>query len=299
MKKPILLLGCEEQSLPEPSENNIDIETVNEFSDSVLGEDSIWDHAFDESDKIEIPTYLNNPIKTGLSYMDYILGEAGLYPTQCTILTGDPGCGKTTMALEMASSMRGNGTVVAFASCEMRKEMVAKFQKRLKAEHPIKVITDKIVRTRKGQTRIPFASHVPTLIQTCERIRAQNPNRPFVLIVDSLQELDDGHFKSGRKTSKTAYRALEHLNNYCKQTECALVVIGQVTKNGQMAGSNGIKHLIDAHLHLSKEEKDEDLRGARILQATKNRFAGCGQVVFLQMKASGLHEIARVSETGL
>ena len=110
---------------------------------------------------------------------------------------------------------------------------------------------------------------------------------------------DDGHFKSGRKTSKTAYRALEHLNNYCKQTECALVVIGQVTKSGQMAGSNGIKHLIDAHLHISKEEKDEDLRGARILQATKNRFAGCGQIVFLQMKASGLHEIARVSDSGL
>ena len=296
----IKLLGCEEQAAPQPKpDEGINIESVREFSDNVLQEDDIWSHAFDESDNIEIPKYLDNPIKTGIGYMDYILGEAGFYPTQCTILTGDPGCGKTTMELEMASSMRGHGTVVAFASCEMRKEMVAKFQKRLKAEHPIKVITDKIVRTKKGQTRIPFASHVPTLIETCERIRAQHPGRPFVLIVDSLQELDDGHFKSGRKTSKTAYRALEHLNNYCKQTECALVVIGQVTKSGQMAGSNGIKHLIDAHLHISKEEKDEDLRGARILQATKNRFAGCGQIVFLQMKATGLHEIARVSDSGL
>jgi len=303
MKQEIILLGCEEQAPPktkqEPKDEGIKIETVNEFNDSVLKDDDIWAYAFDESDDIEIPKYLDNPIKTGIGYMDYILGEAGFYPTQCTILTGDPGCGKTTMALEMASTMRGLGTTVAFASCEMRKEMVAKFQKRLKADHPIKVITDKIVRTKKGQTRIPFASHVPTLIETCERIRAQNPGRPFVLIVDSLQELDDGNFKSGRKTSKTAYRALEHLNNYCKQTECALIVIGQVTKSGQMAGSNGIKHLIDAHLHISKEEKDEDLRGARILQATKNRFAGCGQVVFLQMKASGLHEIARVSDSGL
>ena len=303
MKQEIILLGCEEQAQPEtktaPKGPSIKIETVNEFSDSVLKDDDIWAHAFDESDNIDIPTYLDNPIKTGIGYMDYILGEAGFYPTQSTVLTGDPGCGKTTLALEMASSMRGLGTTVAFASCEMRKEMVAKFQKRLKADHPIKVITDKIVKTKTGQTRIPFASHVPTLIETCERIRAQNPNRPFVLIVDSLQELNDGQFKSGRKTSKTAYRALEHLNNYCKQTECALIVIGQVTKSGQMAGSNGIKHLIDAHLHISKEEKDEDLRGARILQATKNRFAGCGQVVFLQMKATGLHEIARVSDNGI
>jgi DNA repair protein RadA/Sms len=303
MNQPVKLLGCEIQQLPKEKTDKqtegIIIETINEFDAKVFKDDAVWDHAYDESNDIEIPKYLDNPIKSGIGYMDYILGEAGFYPTQSTILTGDPGCGKTTLALEMASAMRGLGTTVAFASCEMRREMVAKFQKRLKAVHPIKVITDKIVQTKSGKTRIPFASHVPTLIETCERIRAQNPGRPFVLIVDSLQELNDGQFKSGRKTSKTAYRSLEHLNNYCKQTECALIVIGQVTKSGLMAGSNGIKHLIDAHLHISKEEKDEDLGGARILQATKNRFAGCGQIVFLQMKATGLHEIARVSDSGL
>jgi len=300
MNKP-LLLGVTDHEAPKTQEAKpeINLNDIREFTERDLADESIWDHAYDESTDIEIPKYLDNPIKTGLGYMDYILGEAGFYPTQCTILTGDPGCGKTTMALEMASAMRGLGTIVAFASCEMRREMVAKFQLRLKAEHPVKVITDKVVRTSRGSSRIPFASHVPTLIETCERIRAQNPNRPFVLIVDSLQELDDGHFKSGRKTSKTAFRALERLNNYCKQTECALVVIGQVTKSGQMAGSNGIKHLIDAHLHLSVEQKDEEMRGARILQATKNRFAGCGQLVFLQMKSEGLHEIARIKEGSL
>jgi predicted ATP-dependent serine protease len=66
-----------------------------------------------------------------------------------------------------------------------------------------------------------------------------------------------------------------------------------------MAGSNDIKHLIDAHLHLSVEQKDEEMRGARILQATKNRFAGCGQLVFLQMKSNGLQEIARLKESSL
>lgn len=300
MTKP-LLLGVANHEAPKTKEAkpDIDLNDIREFTERDLADESIWDHSYDESTDIEIPKYLDNPIKTGLGYMDYILGNAGFYPTQCTILTGDPGCGKTTMALEMASTMRGLGTTVAFASCEMRREMVAKFQLRLKAEHPVKVITDKIVRTSRGSSRIPFASHVPTLIETCERIRAQNPNTPFVLIVDSLQELDDGHFKSGRKTSKTAFRALERLNNYCKQTECALIVIGQVTKSGQMAGSNGIKHLIDTHLHLAEETKDEEMRGARILQATKNRFAGCGQLVFLQMKSEGLHEIARIKEGSL
>ena len=98
------------------------VESVAEFSESALQQDGIWEHAFDESNEIEIPKYLDNPIKTGLDYMDYILGNAGFYPTQCTILTGDPGCGKTTMTLEMASAMRGLGANVAFASCEMRRE---------------------------------------------------------------------------------------------------------------------------------------------------------------------------------
>ena len=114
-----------------------------------------------------------------------------------------------------------------------------------------------------------------------------------------MQELDDGQSGSGRKSTKTAYRALDRLNSYCKQTECVLIVIGQVTKSGKMAGSNDIKHLIDAHLHLAIEDKDEELRGARILQATKNRFAGCGQMVFLQMKKDGLTELARISQSTL
>ena len=69
------------------------IDSVAEFTPEALNQDGIWAHAFDESNAIEIPEYLDNPIKTGLSYMDYILGDAGFYPTQCTILTGDPGCG--------------------------------------------------------------------------------------------------------------------------------------------------------------------------------------------------------------
>jgi predicted ATP-dependent serine protease len=125
---PQLLLGVE-GSIPEPAQQEQQQEQkkkpshseLHDFSERVLEEDGIWEHAFDESNDIEIPQYLDNPIKTGLGYMDYILGEAGFYPTQCTVLTGDPGCGKTTMALEMASAMRGLGTTVAFASCEMRK----------------------------------------------------------------------------------------------------------------------------------------------------------------------------------
>ena len=75
-----------------------------------------------------------------------------------------------------------------------------------------------------------------------------------------------------------------------------MLVIGQVNKDGKMAGSNKVKHMVDMHIHLSVEEKDEDLMGCRILSTRKNRFGGAGHVVFLKLKKTGLTEIARVGE---
>ena len=72
-------------------------------------------------------------------------------------------------------------------------------------------------------------------------------------------------------------------------------VIGQVTKEGKMAGSNKLKHMVDAHIHLSIETKDEDLKGCRILETQKNRFGGAGHVVFLDLMRTGFTEVARVS----
>lgn len=262
--------------------------------------DYIYEQASDNSNEIEIPAFFDRPMKSGLSFVDYVLGDQGFFPTQSTILTGDPGCGKTTLTLQIADALRGHGTRVAFASCEMRKEMVSRFQKRLGAEHNIDIITDKWVDLPSGKrVNVPFASSVPHLIESANRLRAKHPDQPFMLIVDSLQELDDGYFKSGRKTSRTAYRAMDALNEWAKETECGLIVIGQVTKDGKMAGSNDIKHLIDAHLHISIETKDEDLRGARILEATKNRFAGCGQIVFMRIGQRGFSELARISDGGM
>ena len=262
--------------------------------------DYIYEQASDKSNEIEIPAFFDRPMKSGLSFVDYVLGDQGFFPTQSTILTGDPGCGKTTLTLQIADALRGHGTRVAFASCEMRKEMVSRFQKRLGAEHNIDIITDKWVDLPSGKrVNVPFASSVPHLLESANRLRAKHPDQPFMLIVDSLQELDDGYFKSGRKTSRTAYRAMDALNEWAKETECGVVVIGQVTKDGKMAGSNDIKHLIDAHLHISIETKDEDLRGARILEATKNRFAGCGQIVFMRIGQRGFSELARISDGGL
>lgn len=62
-----------------------------------------------------------------------------------------------------------------------------------------------------------------------------------------------------------------------------------------MSGSNKLKHMVDSHIHLSIETKDEDLKGCRILETQKNRFGGAGHVVFLDLHRTGFTEVARIS----
>ena len=121
------------------------------------------------------------------------------------------------------------------------------------------------------------------------------PGKPFFLIVDSLQTLNDGKYKDGFTNGQSAVRALALITEYCKTHNVNAMVIGQVNKSGKMAGSNKIKHMVDAHIHLSVEEKDAELAGCRVLETQKNRFGGAGHAFFLRLNEHGFKEVARVS----
>jgi predicted ATP-dependent serine protease len=140
-------------------------------------------------------------------------------------------------------------------------------------------------------------SHVPTLLENCDKLRNKrgNKNKPFFLIVDSLQCMNDGKYNNGHVNRASAERSLGLITNYCKEYYCNAVVIGQVNKSGQMAGTNKLKHMVDAMMELTVEQKDKDLEGCRVLQTTKNRFGGCGHTFFLQLHNRGFSEVARVS----
>ncbi len=94
-------------------------------------------------------------------------------------------------------------------------------------------------------------------------------------------------------------RALGWLKTYAKEQAVNVIVIGQVTKDGKMAGSNKLKHMVDSHIHLSVETKDDDLSGCRVLETQKNRFGGAGHVIFLRLRKNGFSEVARISDSGV
>ena len=91
------------------------------------------------------------------------------------------------------------------------------------------------------------------------------------------------------------FAALGLLTDYAKQHAVNVIVIGQVTKDGKMAGSNKLKHMVDSHIHLSVEQKDQDLKGCRVIETLKNRFGGAGHIVFLNLTERGFTEVARIS----
>jgi len=244
----------------------------------------IKDIAFGTSiQDITVPDMLKVKVPSGLGYFDFALGGRGFTPSLCGLFTGTPGAGKTTMMLTLANSLQGHGAQVVFNTAEESLYQVKMSADRLKLRHGF---------------MLGGESNVPALLKGCDKIRKKHSNRPFFLIVDSLQCMDDGHFNSGRITTATAERSLAQLTSYAKVNACNVLVIGQVNKDGKMSGSNKLKHMVDMHLHLSVEEKDEDLMGCRILSTRKNRFGGAGHTVFLRLKKGGLTEIARVGEDG-
>jgi len=233
---------------------------------------------------IKVPAVLKKRVSTGMGYFDCVLGGEGFTPSMVTLFTGTPGAGKTTMMLTLANSLQGHGAQVVFNTAEESLYQVKMTSNRLRLKHAFCV---------GGETS------VPTLLAGCDKVREANPDRPFFLIVDSLQCMSDGHFKSGRITTATAERSLGLLTSYAKEHAVNVIVIGQVTKDGKMAGSNKLKHMVDSHIHLSVETKDDDLRGCRVLETQKNRFGGAGHVIFLRLRKSGFSEVARISDSGV
>ena len=231
---------------------------------------------------VEVPKALRNKVKSGIEYVDGALGGEGFTPSQVVLFTGTPGAGKTTMTLTMADRLTKGGAIVVFNTAEESLFQVKRTVNRLGIDANFLV---------GGET------NVDEIIKGIDLLRAkkEHQGKQVFLLVDSLQCLDDGHFTTGRITTATAERSLEKLTTWAKENFCSVIVIGQVTKGGQFAGSNKMKHMVDCHMHLSWEKKDKDLLGHRKFEVEKNRFGGTGRTSWLSMGSQGF-EVAAIEE---
>lgn len=228
---------------------------------------------------INVPDGLKLKIPSGIDFFDGALGGAGFTPSAVTLFTGEAGAGKTTITLTLADTLAKAGNVVVFNTAEESLLQVKMTAQRLGLA---------------GRFRVGGETHVPTLLKNCDKLREANPGKPFFLFIDSLQCMDDGHYPDGQTNSKSAERSLALVTDWAKSNFTNPVVIGQVTKGGNFAGSNLLKHMVDTMIHLSIERKDEDFAGCRILETTKNRFGSSGSRAYLGMTQNGFKMVGLV-----
>lgn len=222
---------------------------------------------------INVPDHLRTRVPTGTKYFDLACGGEGLTPSVVYMFTGTPGAGKSTMMQFVGDGLTGNNQEVIYVSGE-------------ESPYQIKLVSERL--GLKHGFRIASETHLPTLFEKLDAFRARmGEGKNLVLIFDSLQAMDDGKYKDGHKNSQTPLRAVEAITDYCKEHGCIAIVIGQVTKGGDFAGSQKIIHCVDAHIHLSVEEKDEEMLGMRYLRTLKNRFGQAGTEVTLMLDSDG------------
>jgi len=228
---------------------------------------------------LRVPSKLRERHPCGVDYLDAAFGGEGFTPSTISLFTGEPGAGKTTLMLTLANALTSQGYVCLFNTAEE-----SLYQVKLTCER-LELSSGFIA----GQE-----SYVPRLIKNCDMLRKKYPKKPLFLIVDSLQTLNDGKYGEDHTNSQSAVRSLQILTDYAKEHYINVICIGQVNKSGNMAGSQKLKHMVDAMLHLSIEKKDEDFKGLRVLETVKNRFGGAGWTFFLDLKKEGFNEVARV-----
>jgi DNA repair protein RadA/Sms len=226
---------------------------------------------------LDVPAQLERTVKTGLNWFDEAVSSGeGMTPSTAMMLTGTPGAGKTTMCLQLAESIMASGNLCLFNTGEESLFQVRKVAKRLNMKHGFIAGQDNMVED---------------ILTHADSLRKAHPNKQVFIVLDSLQTLDDGKYKDGHTNSMTQVRSIEMITNWCKETYGIALVIGQVTKGGDFAGKQQIKHAVDAHGHLFiDEQKNSETYGERLFEIQKNRFGCSGKTFILGMNRNGLYE---------
>ena len=229
---------------------------------------------------IEVPEHLNRTCATGVDFVDSAMGGQGFTPSSVTLFTGEPGAGKTTMVLTVASAVA------------KRKDAMCVFNTAEESLFQIKKTVNRLGLT--GDFACGNTSEIDDVLAGCQKMMDANPNKQMFIVIDSLQQMNATHERYG-KGYRSDSLVLEKILTFCKETHAIALIINQVNKSGKAAGSNKLKHMVDAHMHLGVERKDQDFMGMRVLETQKNRFGGCGHIFFLTLGRSGFRQVAKVS----
>ena len=211
-------------------------------------------------------------IRSGIAELDRVTG-GGFVRGSALLVGGDPGIGKSTLLMQAAAALARTGNRVVYISGE---EAVA--QIRLRAR-------------RLGAADAPVELAAETNIEDI-LATISDGKRPDLVILDSIQTLWTDMAESAPGTVTQVRASAQKTIRFAKSTGAAMVLVGHVTKDGQIAGPRVVEHMVDGVLYFEGESGHH----YRILRTVKNRFGPTDEIGVFEMSDKGLREVANPSE---
>lgn len=202
---------------------------------------------------------------TGFAELDRVLG-GGLVKGALTLVGGEPGIGKSTLILQICDKVKGEGKVLYISGEESADQI------KIRADR-LGINNDDIVFL--GETDIDVIQDAILQIN------------PKLVIIDSIQTMYSDEITSGPGSVSQVREITSRIMKMCKQEAITTIIIGHVTKDGNIAGPRVLEHMVDTVLYLEGER----YFSYRILRGVKNRFGSTNEIGMFEMKDIGMCEI--------
>ncbi|MEZ5883980.1 MAG: DNA repair protein RadA [Paracoccaceae bacterium] len=208
--------------------------------------------------------------RSGMEELDRVLG-GGLVPSSAILVGGDPGIGKSTLLLQGAASFARNGLKSLYISGEEAAAQVRMRAQRLSlADAPVQLGAETNLR---------------------DILTTLDAERPDLVVIDSIQTMWADMVDSAPGSVSQVRAACHELVTFAKKRGTAVILVGHVTKEGQIAGPRVVEHMVDTVLYFEGERGHQ----FRILRAVKNRFGPADEIGVFEMTGGGLSEVANPS----
>lgn len=245
---------------------------IEEISNPVAEKKSVL--LFDDTPPMrvnEIVTNIESRFPSKISEFDRVLG-GGIVQGSVILIAGDPGIGKSTLLLQTSGALTKSGKKILYTSAEESLSQI-----KLRAER-LNVTSDNLY--------IYSQTNLDAIKKQIEELK------PDLVIVDSIQAIYSQDVQSSAGSVSQIRECCNSLINIAKRNNIAVIVIGHVTKEGNIAGPKVLEHMVDAVIQFEGDK----YKSHRILRSMKNRFGNTSEVGIFEMEEDGLREILNPSE---